>query len=62
MFFDGVTNVDLSITIVSFVDGWRDNNVLTFYTNIYCIYTERTNELWSEDMKAADRMLQVAGC
>jgi hypothetical protein len=43
----------LSITDVALVDGWRDNHVLIFYTNIYCRYTEHTNELQLDDLKVA---------
>jgi hypothetical protein len=35
----------LSITDVALVDGWRDNHVLIFYTIIYYLYTEHTDEL-----------------
>jgi hypothetical protein len=43
-----------SFADVGFVDGWRDNHVLIFYANIYCIYTEHTDELQLEGLKAAD--------
>jgi hypothetical protein len=43
----------LSITDVALVDGWRDNHVLIFYTNIYCFRTEHTNELQLEDLQVA---------
>jgi hypothetical protein len=32
----------VSITDVSFVDEWKDNHVLIFYTNIYCYHCNRT--------------------
>jgi hypothetical protein len=45
--------VGLSITDVGFVDGRRDNYVLNIYINIYCRYTEHTNELHLVELKAA---------
>jgi hypothetical protein len=36
-----------------FVDGWRDNHVLIFYTNMYYLYTEHTDELQLEDLQVA---------
>jgi hypothetical protein len=43
----------VSITDGSFVDGWRDNHILSFYPIIYYRYTEHTKELQLEDLKAA---------
>jgi hypothetical protein len=44
----------LSITDVALVDGWRDNHILIFYTNIYCRYTQNIRTNYSlEDLQVA---------
>jgi hypothetical protein len=43
----------MSITDLALVDGGRDNDVVIFYTNVYCIFTEHTNELQLDDLQAA---------
>jgi hypothetical protein len=52
-YIDNVLWDFVSITDVAFVDGWRDNHVLIFYTNIYYRYTEHMNELRLEDFQVA---------
>jgi hypothetical protein len=40
------------------VGVWRDNQILNFYTNIYC-YNEHTDEFRSEDLQVASCMFKA---
>jgi hypothetical protein len=48
---DGIVVYFVSITDVSFVDEWGDNQVLSFYANIYCYYKEIMDDLLTTSKK-----------